>query len=304
MPCKERDNGRLYYYESYRMGGRVRSRYVGAGPMAELAEALDQLDRLYRKMDREAARDAERAKLKKIAELDEQVKRYCRGVELVFSAAMHERGYHRHDRGRWRKRRMATALAKIKTKSKTQTPVSTPRTATASARRFTREELQAIVDLAGTGDPLAMREYRAALASPEWRPILLELIGNPAGNLRRRLIETYGEKSLLTQETVKEGVKEMIVSLTPPEASALERLLAERVVTTWLALHLAEDQALGWERATPTPSLLEALSRRSDRCQRRFLAAVEALRTFRRVELPPMMLNAAVNQQINVGGAS
>ncbi|MDQ3317394.1 MAG: hypothetical protein M3522_08710 [Actinomycetota bacterium] len=67
MAWERRERGGLYYTRSRREGGRVLSEYVGTGPGAEKAAALDDLER--RRREEEAA--AERSKRERLDALDE-----------------------------------------------------------------------------------------------------------------------------------------------------------------------------------------------------------------------------------------
>jgi hypothetical protein len=53
--------GRTYFYQSIRHGGRVTKRYLGAGPVAEMAARLMTEARLAREADAAALRDRARA---------------------------------------------------------------------------------------------------------------------------------------------------------------------------------------------------------------------------------------------------
>jgi hypothetical protein len=92
---------RTYYYRSVRIGGRPVRRYVGAGPAAELAAAVDELRRLERAIEARE-RQAEEARLR---QAEAPLLALCEGVELLTRAALMAAGFRRHDRGEWRLRR-------------------------------------------------------------------------------------------------------------------------------------------------------------------------------------------------------
>ena len=89
--------------------------------------------------------------------------------------------------------------------------------------------------------------------------------------------------------------------LAGPSPTPLERLVADRVVVGWLAAAVAEGayhQAL--ERGVRHAD--DAFhQRRVERAQRRYLAAVKALATVRRLGVPAVQVNVA-DQQVNVVG--
>lgn len=101
MAWERRERGGLYYTRSRREGGRVLREYVGTGPGAEKAAALDDLER--RRREEEAA--VERSERARLDALDEPVEELFEAVEVLTSAALLTAGYHKHERGEWRKRR-------------------------------------------------------------------------------------------------------------------------------------------------------------------------------------------------------
>lgn len=107
MAWEERRNGRDYYYQKRRLGGRVVSEYVGTGLLAQYAAQLDGLERHKRTMARLALagfiRDQRR--------VDQAVDTYRAQVRGVVAEALHHAGFHQH-KGMWRlKRREAAGMA-------------------------------------------------------------------------------------------------------------------------------------------------------------------------------------------------
>jgi hypothetical protein len=104
--CKQvswqKRDGKLYYYRSLRLNGRVRCWYFGTGPAADLADVetqLYQLDRLEAKERRQAALDRQQA-------VDAALGRLVEVSGLLARAALLAAGFHQHDRGAWRRRRV------------------------------------------------------------------------------------------------------------------------------------------------------------------------------------------------------
>ena len=96
----EQRRGRSYYYRKVREGGRVRSKYVGNGIVAQICARDDDAKR----RDRATQRAADRA----VRHAEAQVDRQLAGVESAIAAMTHATlfaaGYHQH-KGQWRKRR-------------------------------------------------------------------------------------------------------------------------------------------------------------------------------------------------------
>jgi len=84
-----------------------------------------------------------------------------------------------------------------------------------------------------------------------------------------------------------------------PAPSTLERLLGDRIAIGWLGLAVAEGTYhLALERGVGA-SDDEFHQRRVERAQRRYLAAIKALATVRRLGVPAVQINVA-KQQVNV----
>jgi hypothetical protein len=100
----QKRDGKLYFYRSVRLNGRVRCWYFGNGPAAELAAVEEQIHRL----ERLEAQVRGRAALARQQAADAALDRLCEMASLLARAALLTAGYHQHDRGAWRKRRVAT----------------------------------------------------------------------------------------------------------------------------------------------------------------------------------------------------
>jgi hypothetical protein len=92
--------GRRYYYKSAREGGRVKTRYIGAGEPGVLISLLDAEDRA----EREAERNERRAELEESQAEERAMSEWFDGVQAVADAAMVEAGLHKH-KGQWRRKR-------------------------------------------------------------------------------------------------------------------------------------------------------------------------------------------------------
>src|SRR5262249_35354801 len=99
MPWK-RIGSHRYLYRSARIGGRVRSLYLGRGP---LAEALEEMARAEREEAR-AAREAEAAARREAEAAAREIARLGPGG-LGPAAGAHEAAGYRGRRGTWRRRR-------------------------------------------------------------------------------------------------------------------------------------------------------------------------------------------------------
>jgi hypothetical protein len=98
----ERRGSNLYYYQSERVDGRVRKKYVGTG---DVAEAIAHADWTIRRT-RDVRRERERAQLEEARGLAAAGDELHQAAEMLARAEMVAAGYHRH-KGQWRMRRRA-----------------------------------------------------------------------------------------------------------------------------------------------------------------------------------------------------
>ena len=98
----ERRGSNLYYYQSERVDGRVRKKYVGTG---EVAQAIAHADETIRS-SRAERRERGRAQLEEASGLAAAGAELHEAAEILARAQMVAAGYHRH-KGEWRMRRHA-----------------------------------------------------------------------------------------------------------------------------------------------------------------------------------------------------
>lgn len=102
MAWEER-NGRSYYYQKVRQGGRVVSRYIGAGPIAQEIAQLAAIRKERASLAREAARQR-RAELRTLASAPPELEQVLTEARRATVAALTVAGYHQHKR-MWRRKR-------------------------------------------------------------------------------------------------------------------------------------------------------------------------------------------------------
>jgi hypothetical protein len=99
----ERRGSNLYYYQSERVNGRVRKKYVGAG---EVAQAIAHADQTIRR-SRAARSERARVELEEVRTLASAAEELCEAADILAVAELVAAGYHRHKGGEWRMRRRA-----------------------------------------------------------------------------------------------------------------------------------------------------------------------------------------------------
>jgi hypothetical protein len=287
--------GNLYYYESVREGGRVRSEYVSAGRFALLADALARA----RRANREAERAEARRRLDEVRAAAAEAERGERGafdaVERLFRGAMARAGFHRPGRHPWRRRRMGTAV-KATGKGKAKA-VPAPAAAAAADRPPARTEGQRLVDAVEDGVPGALDAFKAWLESPRGA-YAVKVVGSPQYGAAEAVIAEYDAAfdprgpSRVAANKHWCKVREQLLGKHP---TPLESLLVERVVFTWFCLYTAELKAARlWVGRAPDPGLARLHERRVAGASRRFTAACKALADLRRLPVPPGVVNVVL----------
>jgi hypothetical protein len=142
-------------------------------------------------------------------------------------------------------------------------------------------------------------------------PILRELLSGSAvladilGNLAQRVQESIAGNIAGQNLSFKEGVTRKLELLRQeiagPNATVLERLLAERIALCWLALHDAEIRFA--QMTDLSIRQAEYWQNRIDRAHRRYLSAIKALATVRKLAVPVLQVNIA-KKQINIAGGA
>ncbi len=154
----------------------------------------------------------------------------------------------------------------------------------------------ALLPAADRGDARAQAELRELL---DGTPDLWTGVGNLAAQAERSAVESVARSNPVVAEAIRRKLAALRLELRGDEPSPLERLLVDRVVAGWLAVHHAEASyhqrlAQGLSRAEA-----EYLERRVERAQRRYLAAIKGLATVRRLLAPAIQVNVA-EKQINL----
>lgn len=87
-------------------------------------------------------------------------------------------------------------------------------------------------------------------------------------------------------ESLERKIQELKAELTSPYPTPLERLLVDRIAACWLALHHAEATAPRMAGAPPAHHV--AAQKRINLCQNRYVHAIRALATIRKLLKPAL----------------
>ena len=151
---------------------------------------------------------------------------------------------------------------------------------------------------ANTGNPEALELLRKQYQD---KPELARIRGNMARTAREsRLKQILGDKAQGTALAIRKKMQDIVKQVAGDKPTPLERLLAERVAMCWLDVQDHELRYSMLENDTLTK--YEWRSRMLDRAHHRYLAAIKALATVRKLSVPVLQVNIA-EKQINTVGA-
>ena len=264
--------GRLYYYRSERVGGRVVKRYGGAGRTGELCAAIDAMTARERELEREEARDLADRRQRRRDKVYKLLKRASRLVGEALRAA----GWHQHKR-EWRKRRGGTVGADLATMIDSWVP--------ADLQARAGEIDPAVSKAAAAGDTSSMPAVRRYLDNRA----AVALWGDAGRSLLRAWVKRFAGTDLLTQAARLRCASDLRAGLVGGSPDPLVRVLAERVVIAWVAASFFERwyaQALDKDQ---TFAAHRHHQRTVDFAHRQLLAAARTLAKGRRAHLPDVL---------------
>ena len=143
------------------------------------------------------------------------------------------------------------------------------------------ERLRRLVERAERGDETVLPELRVALDANPW---VWERYGDLAKQSQAAWLQLVAGNNLLLLESARRKAEQLRAELAGPGPSPLERLLVERVVACWLQTNFADAsyaQLKGNGPAQHTAAL-----RRQNAAQQRYLQAMRALVTIRKLLRP------------------
>jgi len=164
-----------------------------------------------------------------------------------------------------------------------------------NSRRATVERLSDLFKKAEKGNEKAVPEIRKILQES---PDLAWQFMDFATLAKRRFIENLTkDKDLASRETLEFQLAAMREEVAGAHPSPLERLLAERIVLTWLQIQLFEGLYASSMFESMTPAQGNYYQKRLDSTYRRHLSAIRTLAQIRKLG-PAVQINIA-EKQIN-----
>ena len=150
------------------------------------------------------------------------------------------------------------------------------------------------VRLANKGDKSALANLRSELAGARGAEVV-DFCGDLAFQAEESLLaSTLGDQEG-AKACVREKMKQMRLQLGWEESPTLERMLIDRIVTSWLNLHCLELVAHQWKGGSIAVGKYH--QHRIDRAHNRYLSSFKMLATVRKMALP---IKIDLKAQINI----
>jgi hypothetical protein len=208
----------------------------------------------------------------------------------IVAEALRSSGWHQHRR-EWRKCRGATMTTDLATVSGTWAPEELAKRAGTLPDDVCQKAAQ--------GDRTVLPAVHQYLDNPA----AVALWGDPGSIVFRTWVKLYGRGDLLVEQAMIRRAQAMRAGLAGPTPTALDAILAERVVLAWVALNVLElwqANSFGLvfgKNATGTAghAIIEVLPRHIDHAHRQLMAACRTLAKVRRAKLPDLLALVNVN---------
>jgi hypothetical protein len=284
-------NGQRYYYKAKKVCGRCVKVYVGAGPVGDLAAALDAAERDERRRRREAWR----AETAAPAAADQALADLAAVVGLAYRATLVLAGYHVHH-GDWRRRSAMPRNAKTASEGESRQArrggkrAPKPPRAAAEADRPGKggpaatdyqQLFRELVERANRGEELALTRLRQFL---DLNPSIWQRAGDLAAAAESAWVGLVAGPDRLVAESVRRRLAQLKADLKGARATPPEALLAEQAALAWLAARHAEIGAAAAAGGPPQQAAFRL--RRAESAQKRLVGALKALATLRALAPP------------------
>lgn len=137
------------------------------------------------------------------------------------------------------------------------------------------ERMETLVEQAKQGEPDATGQLQQVL---DEHPEIWRHFGDLAGHSERGWVELLAGNSSHVRESLLRQTAAMRTELAGPQPSALEALLVDDVVISWIQVRYFELVSAAYRtEQVLTPREAESVSKQQDAAQRRHLAAIRAL---------------------------
>jgi len=145
-------------------------------------------------------------------------------------------------------------------------------------------ELRDILDRGQAGDATALPELKRAF---DEHPALADMIGDMPRIALGSLLDAVAGVSLAAREAIGREAHRLSEELAGSDASLPLRLLADRVAITWIEVHHADTElASALKKRSAESPQMQAAERRAQAAQSRYLEAIKALATVKKLMQP------------------
>jgi len=160
-----------------------------------------------------------------------------------------------------------------------------------------REDFGEILDLAEKGDKSVLPRVREVLAE---FPDLVSEIGDLTRLAKGGMLDMLSDSNVLIRAAEEQYLADMVEDIAGPQATTIERLLAEQIGVCWL--HIRHIEIKYAHLKSYTQSEGEYYQRCLDRSQNRYLRAIKTLAQIRKLGAPALQVNIATEggKQVNL----
>jgi hypothetical protein len=144
-----------------------------------------------------------------------------------------------------------------------------------------QERLKKLVRRAEQGDESVLPELRVALDVNGWA---WREYGHAGSHALVAWLRLVCGNNLMFRESIERRMEEMRATLAGKDPSPLEQLLVARIVACWLQVHYADGSYAQLKGGDPAQHTL--MMRRQNAAQQRYLQAIKALATVRKLLRP------------------
>jgi len=262
MAWEERkESASKYYCRSVRVAGKVTRQYIGKAADV-VVQCIAHADNLSRS-EAEAGVSDVRSEQEAFSEVKDEIEAFYKFVLTLNSVCLAALGYHRQNK-EWKAMKGNKRKAAREPESTDEQP--------------TQELIQHLIQQSSRGDLPAGEQLRQIIRN---NPEIWSTVGDLPRHAELSLIEMTSRGSVLLAESLKEKVRDLRESLRRGAIdNALEELLIDHIVVTYLELHYTRMAAIQPQQYARDSKFWEQRHEKSDA---RYRAAISELASVRKL---------------------
>ena len=159
------------------------------------------------------------------------------------------------------------------------------------------EDYEEILDLAERGDRSVLPRVREML---DKFPTIAAEVGDLTRIAKGGMLDMLSENNVMIREAEERYLAGMVQEIAGPQATPIEKLLAEQIAVCWL--HVRHVEIKYAHLKSYTLSEAEYYHRCLDLSQKRYLRAIKTLAQIRKLGVPALQVNIAAEggKQVNL----